>query len=214
MLFRVPLVVMLFATGFQCASMSAACAVEPKIESLRPGVIPVGVTQTFTIAGEGLASLYDIAFYAPGIRCEEIVSKSDFEAVVKVSVTLDSPASTVPFRLLTHDGFSSLRTVRTVDLPVLIEPQRDRRASPVVVTDNRGVAIYGTLEQGAYDRYVCFSKKGASMHGHCGSGAAGRAFAGYRSESLFAIGRTDPSGRRLESLSPRPGTFLWRQRSG
>ena len=160
MLFRVPFVAILFATCLHCASMPSACAVEPKIESFRPGVISVGETQTFTIAGEGLASLYDVAFYSPGIRCEEVVSKSDFEAVVKVTVAQDAPADTVSFRLLTHDGFSSLRTVRIVDLPVLTEPQRDSKDSPVAVTDGRGMAIYGTLEQGDYDRYAVSLEEG------------------------------------------------------
>jgi len=160
MLFRVPFVAILFATGFHCASMSSTCAVEPKIESLRPGVISVGETETFTIVGEGLASLYDIAFYAPGIVCEQVVSKSDFEAVVKVRVDQDSPAIAVPFRLLTSDGYSSLRTLRVVDLPVLVEPQRDTKESPVAITDSLGMAIYGTLEQGDYDRYAVSLQKG------------------------------------------------------
>lgn len=159
MLFRVPIIAILFATVLQCASMSSTCAVEPKIESLQPGVISVGETQTCTIAGEGLASLYDIVFYSPGIACEEIVSKSDFEAVVKIRTDQGSPVTTVPFRLLTDDGFSSLRTLRVIDLPVIVEPQRDKKDSPVSVRESLGVALYGTLELGDYDRYAISLQK-------------------------------------------------------
>jgi hypothetical protein len=156
MLFRLSIAVFTTFLAFLGNWLTSAFAVEPKIESIQPGVMTLGETQSFTIVGEGLGSLYDIVFYSPKIACTEVVSKSDFEAVVKIRAELDSVATSIPFRLLTRDGFSNLRTLRLTNLPVMGEPQRDKKDAVVSLPEDFRLAIYGTLERGDHDRYSVF----------------------------------------------------------
>ena len=146
-------VVVLLAIG-QTMVGQAVVGAEPKIESFGPCIVSTGETTTLQIVGEGLASLRDLVFYSPEVECVEIVSQDDFEAVVNVRAAEGASVGAVPFRLLTGDGFSNLRTLRITDFPVVNEPERESLNSPTALNPNQNVAIYGTLQQGEFDQYT------------------------------------------------------------
>ena len=149
--------------GFSSQLFIAADAAEPKMESVTPSAISLGETRTVTIIGEGLQSIKDIVFYNQGIKCLEVVADGDFEATAKIQVDVAAAVGSAPFRLLTSDGFSNVKTLRLTDLPVMVEPKRDTDNAEIELQHDASVAIYGTLEDGQYDRYALELEAGETI---------------------------------------------------
>jgi hypothetical protein len=182
----------------------ASClnAAEPKIDSITPSVISVGETRSLKIVGEGLSSLRDLVFYQEGLECGDIQTDGDFAATATIRVIDGTKPGSVPFRLLTDSGFSNVKTLRLTDLPLMIEPDRKADSESVGIECGAGLAIYGTLKSGEYDRYALHLEADES----CTAVVDAVRLGGLLLDTILKV--YDPSGSMIASVDD---TSLYRQ---
>lgn len=120
----------------------------PSLEMITPSVGTRGTSFSVVAKGASLKSARTVMFYDPGLRCETIVAKNDDEIQVDFVVDANCSLGPHPFRLLSDDGFSELRTLRISPFPTVLE---DKELDSQVVPSN--TTILGTLESDDVDVY-------------------------------------------------------------
>lgn len=118
----------------------------PSVEMITPSVGTRGSSFSVLAKGASLKTARTLMFYEPGLRCEKIVAMNDDE--IKVDLVVDASCSLGPhpFRLLSDDGFSELRTLTISPFPTVLEI---KEADSQVVQGN--TTILGTIESDDVD---------------------------------------------------------------
>ncbi len=120
----------------------------PSLEMIIPSVGTRGTSFSAVAKGASLKTARSVVFYDPGLRCEKIVAQNDDEIKVDFVVDAGCTLGPHPFRLLSDDGFSELRTLTITPFPTVLEI---KEADSQVVPSNS--TILGTLESDDVDVY-------------------------------------------------------------
>ncbi len=181
---------LVFITSSLCGQSLAGT---PSLEMITPSVGTRGTSFSVVAKGASLKTTRTVIFYDPGIRCEKIVAKNDDEIKVEFVVDASCSLGPHPFRLLSDDGFSELRTLTITPFPTVLE---NKDSDSQVVQGN--TTILGTLESDDVDVY--------QMHANAGERISAEAVGVRLGMTLLDTVLTlrDPQGNVLARVDDTP----------
>jgi hypothetical protein len=134
---------------------SQAIAGTPSLEAITPQVGTRGSSFTVVAKGASLKGTRTVVFYDSGLRCDKIEAKNDDEIKIEIKAEANCTLGPHPFRLLTDEGFSELRTLTISPFPTVLE---NKEADTQLVQANATIA--GTLESDDVDTFQIQVKAG------------------------------------------------------
>ena len=138
-----------------CSICCHAIAGTPSLEAITPQVGTRGSSFTLVAKGASLKDTRTVVFYDSGLRCDKIEAKNDDEIKIEIKAEANCTLGPHPFRLLTDEGFSELRTLTISPFPTVLE---NKEADAQSVQAN--TTIVGTLESDDVDVYQIQAKAG------------------------------------------------------
>lgn len=104
-----------------CVACCSLFAAPPTIESVWPPVGQRGTEFQLKIVGSGLTTSKHLVFYSPHLICKSVQANSDYEVVATIVAAQNCRLGNEPFRLLSVEGFSEMRTVRITPFPIDVQ---------------------------------------------------------------------------------------------
>jgi hypothetical protein len=148
---RYPLLALTFVLA-----LPVAATAQGFVESISPPVVERGKTTRVTFVGRQLANALDVWHSLPAgaLRAKPVESRSD-RAVFDVTAAADAPVGVCGVRVATTDGLTNAHLFLVDDLPV-----RPRASGDSPMSLPPGTAVWGTLREGAIDRYTLTAAAG------------------------------------------------------
>ena len=180
----------LVAACFMCCR---AIAGTPSLEAITPQVGTRGSSFTVVAKGASLKDTRSVVFYDRGLRCEKIEAKNDDEIKIEIKAEAYCTLGPHPFRLLTDEGFSELRTLTISPFPTVLE---NKDADTQSVQAN--TTIVGALESDDVDVYQIQAKAGDRVSAEAVAVRLGATLL----DTVLTL--RDPSGRVLVRVDDTP----------
>ncbi len=138
-----------------CLMCCRAIAGTPSLEAITPQVGTRGSSFTVVAKGASLKDTRTVVFYESGLRCEKIEARNDDEIKMEIKAEANCALGPHPFRILTDEGFSELRTLTISPFLTVLE---NKEADSQSVRGNTTIA--GTLESDDVDAFQIQAKAG------------------------------------------------------
>ncbi len=176
-----------------CVMCCRAIAGTPSLEAITPQVGTRGSSFTVVAKGASLKDTRSVVFYDSGLRCEKIEAKNDDEIKIEIKAEAYCTLGPHPFRLLTDEGFSELRTLTISPFPTVLE---NKDADTQSVQPN--TTIVGALESDDVDVYQIQAKVGNRISAEAVAVRLGATLL----DTVLTL--RDPSGRVLVRVDDTP----------
>ena len=174
-------------------AVAAVAAGPPSVESHFPPCARRGESTVINLSGARLDALREVAFYGQGISVESIQPIGTGSCKVTVHVAQDAPLGPNPFRARGDDGYSVLRLLHIVALPVIALTEDEATGSnpKALVSDS---CITGVLAEGQVHRFSVNLRKGQRIVAEAVGMRAGNAFLDTHLELLSPSGKIVAQG--------------------
>ena len=141
------------------AALPAGVRAQAFVEHITPPVVQRGKTARVSFMGKNLANSFDIWHSLPaGALKSRPVEAGSERVVFEVTASGDAPVGVCGVRVASADGLSNLHLFLVDDLPV-----SPGVAGESVATLAKPAAVWGTLHEGASDRYMVEVKEGERL---------------------------------------------------
>lgn len=154
--------------------VSLALAVDPRLGSISPVGVQVGVEAVLTFNGARLADAQSLIFYKPGIQVVALEEAKDNFVRAKLKVAADCPLGEHHVRVRTAGGLTELRTFFVGPFPIVTKVPAKIGEGPQVLPIN--CTVMGSVANETVDRYVVQAKKGQRLSVEVESMRLGQAF--------------------------------------
>ena len=165
----------------------------PSLESITPQVGTRGTSFTVVAKGASLKATRAVVFYDAGLHCKQIEAMNDDEIKIDINVDASCTLGPHPFRLLTDEGFSELRTLTISPYQTILEKKELELQS---VEGN--TTILGTLEADDVDVYQIQTKAGDRISAEAVAVRLGATLL----DTVLTL--RDPNGRVLQRVDDTP----------
>ena len=174
-------------------AVAAVAAGPPSVESHFPPCARRGEATVINLSGARLDGLREVAFYGQGISVESIQPTGTGSCKVTVRVAQDAPLGPNPFRARGDDGYSVLKLLHVVALPVVALAENEATGSnpKALVSD---CCITGVLAEGEVHRFSVNLRKGQRIVAEAVGMRAGNAFLDTHLELLSPSGKIVAQG--------------------
>lgn len=134
--------------------LSQVASADPFVESVSPPVMEVGKTTRITLVGRELEDAEALWLSVPGVTAKAVESGAE-KAVFDVSAAKDAAVGVAGLRIATKHSLGNTCLVLIDDLPVAKSSDAPALSPPT--------AVWGTLREGAVDRFTIEVKAGDKL---------------------------------------------------
>ena len=171
--------------------LSPVVSADPFVESVSPPVLEVGKTTRVTLAGRELEDAEALWLSVPGVTAKAIESSTG-KAVFDVAVAKDAAVGVAGLRIATPHGLGNACLVLLDDLPVA------KSDAPAL---SLPTAVWGTLREGATDRFTIDVKAGEKLSFEVVANRLGK-----DADPLVVV--RDPKGKGVAERDNDPGLYF------
>jgi hypothetical protein len=173
-----------------CGQVSSS---SPSLELITPSVGTRGSSFAIVAKGAALKETRKVVFYDSGIHCEDIKSLNEDEIQITLRVDANCTLGAHPFRLLSDEGYSELRTLTVSPFPTVLE-ETDSAIQPITAN----TTILGTLESDDVDIYQIQANAGERISAE----AVGVRLGASLLDTVLTF--RDPKGRIIQRVDDTP----------
>lgn len=171
----------------------------PTVESIGPGVVPLGGEATLVVVGGQLKGASGALLYEAGLTCRKVKADSENEARITFAASADCRVGAHSFRVRSTAGLSELRVVHVGRFPVVaeVEPNDTLKEARVMPLNS---TVTGVIDSGDVDSAAIVLRQGQQLSAE----VEAVRFGGEMTDTLLIV--TGPDGREIARVDDTPAT--------